>query len=119
MPYTNVDIFREKWAKSFSKKVWEPLNFMKKFSKKIIVDFFWLSFNSKLSHSDKNIDLNLNLNHKCLSPTWTKPIWFLIYGEASGHSELTRQTYGERLPQMILSNARTFVNVVQHLRDEA
>jgi hypothetical protein len=30
MPYTNVDIFREKGAQSFSKKVWEPLNFMKK-----------------------------------------------------------------------------------------
>jgi hypothetical protein len=30
MPYTNVDIFREKGAKGFSKKVWEPLNLMKK-----------------------------------------------------------------------------------------
>jgi hypothetical protein len=30
MPYTNVDIFREKGAQSFSKKVGEPLNFMKK-----------------------------------------------------------------------------------------
>jgi hypothetical protein len=30
MPYTNVDIFREKGVKSFSKKVWEPLNFMRK-----------------------------------------------------------------------------------------
>jgi hypothetical protein len=28
--YKNVDIFREKGAKSFSKKVWEPLNFIKK-----------------------------------------------------------------------------------------
>jgi hypothetical protein len=25
--------------------------------------------------------------------------------------------HGERFPQRILSNARTFVNVVQHLRD--
>jgi hypothetical protein len=25
LPYTNVDIFREKGAKFFSKKVWEPL----------------------------------------------------------------------------------------------
>jgi hypothetical protein len=30
MPYTNVDIFREKGAQSFAKEVWEPLNFMKK-----------------------------------------------------------------------------------------
>jgi hypothetical protein len=28
MPYTNVDIFREKGVQSFSKKVWEPLNFI-------------------------------------------------------------------------------------------
>jgi hypothetical protein len=28
MPYTNVDIFLEKGVKSFSRKVWEPLNFM-------------------------------------------------------------------------------------------
>jgi hypothetical protein len=40
IPYTNVDIFREKWAKSFSKKVSEPQNFMKKWVKKMIVDFF-------------------------------------------------------------------------------
>jgi hypothetical protein len=73
MPYTNIDIFREKGAKSFSKKkkIWEPLNFMKKWFKQIIVDFFLL-FNSKLSHFDKN----LNLNYKWLSPTWRKPIWF-------------------------------------------
>jgi hypothetical protein len=32
-PYTN-DVFREKVAKSFSKKVWEPQNFMKKWGKK-------------------------------------------------------------------------------------
>jgi hypothetical protein len=30
MYYTNVDIFREKGAQSFSKKVWEPLNLMEK-----------------------------------------------------------------------------------------
>jgi hypothetical protein len=41
----------------------------------------------------------------------------LIYGEARGHSKLARQIYGERFPQRILSNARTFVNVVQHFRD--
>jgi hypothetical protein len=34
-----------------------------------------------------------------------------------GHSELARQIYGERFPQRILSNARAFVNVVEHLRD--
>jgi hypothetical protein len=42
-----------------------------------------------------------------------------IYGEACGHSELAWQTYGERFRQRILPNARTFVNVVQHLRDFA
>jgi hypothetical protein len=41
----------------------------------------------------------------------------LIYGEARGLSELARQIYGERFPQRILSNARTFINVVQHLRN--
>jgi hypothetical protein len=34
MPYTNVDIFRGEGANIFSKKVWEPLNFMKKWVKK-------------------------------------------------------------------------------------
>jgi hypothetical protein len=34
MPYTNIDIFREKGEK-------EPLNFMKKWFKQIIVDFFF------------------------------------------------------------------------------
>jgi hypothetical protein len=29
MPYTNVDIFRKKGTKSFSKKVWETLNYKK------------------------------------------------------------------------------------------
>jgi hypothetical protein len=28
-----------------------------------------------------------------------KPIWFLINGEARGHSELARQIYGEKFPQ--------------------
>jgi hypothetical protein len=37
-----------------------------------------------------------------------------MYGE---HSELTRQIYGEKLPERILRNARTFVNFAQHLRD--
>jgi hypothetical protein len=30
MPHTNVDIFREKGAKSFSKKVWQSVNLKKK-----------------------------------------------------------------------------------------
>jgi hypothetical protein len=34
MPYTNVDIFLAKGSKSFSKKVWEPLNFMENMGKK-------------------------------------------------------------------------------------
>jgi hypothetical protein len=34
MLYTNVDIFREKEAKNFQKKVCEPLSFMKKWVKK-------------------------------------------------------------------------------------
>jgi hypothetical protein len=41
----------------------------------------------------------------------------LIYGEARGHSELARKFCGERFTQSILPNARTFINVVQHLRD--
>jgi hypothetical protein len=52
MPYTTVDIFREKSGKSFSKKVWGPLNFMKIYVKKITVEFF-IVFNSKLSYFDK------------------------------------------------------------------
>jgi hypothetical protein len=41
MPDTNVDTFREKGVKSFSKKVWELLNFMKKWvEKKYIGTFF-------------------------------------------------------------------------------
>jgi hypothetical protein len=88
MPY--VDIFREKGAESFPKT--------------ITLDF------------DKNINLNLNLNHKCLSPTWRKSIWFLICGEARGHSKLARQIYSERWLQRILPNGLIFVNFVQHLR---
>jgi hypothetical protein len=67
MPYTNADIFREKRDKSFSKKVWESLNFMKKWVKKII-DFFVVIY-SELSHFNRNLNINLNLNHKWLSPT--------------------------------------------------
>jgi hypothetical protein len=40
----------------------------------------------------------------------------LVYDKTSGHSELARHIYGERFPQRIFPNARTFVNVVQHLR---
>jgi hypothetical protein len=41
----------------------------------------------------------------------------LFYGKAPGHSQQARQTYSERFPERILPNARTFVNVAQHLRD--
>jgi hypothetical protein len=49
MPYTDVDIFREKGTKSVSKKVWKSLNFMKKWVKIVIYltsscviwAFFW------------------------------------------------------------------------------
>jgi hypothetical protein len=43
------------------------------------------------------------------NPIWRKPILFLIYGEARGHTELARQIYGKRLPQRILPNARNIV----------
>jgi hypothetical protein len=33
MPYTNVDIFREKGAKSFSQKNWRQLNFINRMGK--------------------------------------------------------------------------------------
>jgi hypothetical protein len=33
MPYTNLDIFREKGAQIKKKKNWEPLNFMEKWVK--------------------------------------------------------------------------------------
>jgi hypothetical protein len=32
--------------------------------------FFLFSFNSKLSHFDKDLDLNLNLHHKWFSSIW-------------------------------------------------
>jgi hypothetical protein len=72
MPYTNADTFREKRTKSFSKKGWEPLNFVKKMDQKSHGRLFLLSFSSKLGYFNKN----LNLNHKWLSLTWRKPIWF-------------------------------------------
>jgi hypothetical protein len=75
-----------------------------------------LSSNSKLTHIDKNLNFNLNLNHKGFTAQ-EKTDMVLIYGEAHGHSELARQIYGERFPQKILPNVRTFVNIVQHLRD--
>jgi RNA processing factor Prp31 len=53
---------------------------------------------------------------KWLSPTWRK-LMILIYDEARGRSELALEIYGERFPQRIVSDTRTFVNVVQHLRD--
>jgi hypothetical protein len=49
-------------------------------SKKFMVNFL-LSFNRKLSYFDKNLNPNLNLNQKWLSPTWRKPICS-FHGEA-------------------------------------
>jgi hypothetical protein len=81
------------------------LNLVKKWVKNIHSRLFLLPFNSKLSHFDKN----LNLNHKWFSPTYGFVLW---------RSPWTfRASYGERFPQKILPYARTFVNVVQHLRD--
>jgi hypothetical protein len=91
MPYTNVDIFQKKGTKSFSKKSLAATKFYGKINHSRL---FLLSFNSKLSHFDQNINLNLILNQKCLSPTWRKSIWSLICGE---HSEVARQIYGEKL----------------------
>jgi hypothetical protein len=71
MPYTNV----EKGAKSFL-KMFGTTEFYKKNGSKKSYWTFLLSFNSKSSHFDENISLNLNLNHKCLSPSWRIPIWF-------------------------------------------
>jgi hypothetical protein len=55
------------------------------------------------------------------TPQWLSPTWMvLIYGEARGHSELkgsNSTVKGFLKAQRILSNARTFVNVVQLLRD--
>jgi hypothetical protein len=41
----------------------------------------------------------------------------LINCEAYEYSELAWKFYGEKFLRRILTNARTFVNVVQHLRD--
>jgi hypothetical protein len=83
MPHTNVDIFREKGTKNVSITIWEPLNFMKKVGQKNQSRLFLLSFNSKLSHFDKNVNFNLNLNHTNLKKTDV----VLIYGEARRHSD--------------------------------
>jgi hypothetical protein len=56
MPYTSVGVFRG--AKSFSKKVWKPLNFMKKWVKNNHSRLFLLSFNSKLNHFDKKSQIS-------------------------------------------------------------
>jgi hypothetical protein len=57
-----------------------------------------LSFNSKFTNLVKT-DMILN------------------NGENRIHSDVARQIYFEKFRQMILPNARNFVNVVQHLRD--
>jgi hypothetical protein len=84
---------------------------MKKMGQKNQSRLFLLSFNSKLSHFDKNLNFNLNLNHTNLKKTDV----VLIYRR--GPSTFRRQIYSEKFPQRILPSAGTFVNVVQHLRD--
>jgi hypothetical protein len=59
--------------------------------------------------------VGLNLNHKWLSPTWRKSIWFSSMAE---HVDIqSKSTVKDRFPQRIFSYARTILNVVQHLRD--
>jgi hypothetical protein len=59
----------------FEKKVFKKnlgtTKFYEKMCQKKITDFL-LSFNSKSSHFDKNLSLNLNLKSQMLSPTWRK-----------------------------------------------
>jgi hypothetical protein len=55
MPYTNVDISREKGPKSFFRKSLGVTKFYEKMGKKNIS--FLLSFNSELSHFEKNLIL--------------------------------------------------------------
>jgi hypothetical protein len=62
-----------------------------------------LSFNSKLSHFDKNLNFHLNINHKWFSPTWRKPIRFDLWRsprtfKATVHSisECSRCRFGWR-----------------------
>jgi hypothetical protein len=66
----NVNIFREKGTKSF-----KETEFYDKMGQKNDGKTFFV-VSSKLSHFDKNFNLNLNLNHKWVTPTWRKPIWF-------------------------------------------
>jgi hypothetical protein len=62
-----------------------------------------LSFNSKLNQFDKNLNLDLNLNHS--KPGRNR------YAEARRHLDVAPQISGETFPQRILPNARTFINV--------
>jgi hypothetical protein len=64
-------IFFENKGLQVSQKSLGATEFFEKLGKKIVIDFL-LSFHSKLSHFDKN----LNLNYKWLSPTWRKPSGF-------------------------------------------
>jgi hypothetical protein len=70
MPYINVDIFQEK--NGLKLKNLKAIEFNKKWVKNIHSRLFLLSFNSKLSHFDKN----LNLNHKWFSSTVNEMIAF-------------------------------------------
>jgi hypothetical protein len=61
---------------------------MKKWVKKIYVVTFLLSFNSKLSHFDKNLNLDLTLNKMAFN-NLEKTDMVLIYSEVLGYLELT------------------------------
>jgi hypothetical protein len=68
-----------------------------------------LSFNSKLRYFDKNLNLGLNLNHKWLSPTWRKSIWFSSMAEYVDIQ--SKSTVKDRFPQRIFSYARTILTI--------
>jgi hypothetical protein len=82
MPYTNVDIFREKGAKSVSKKKLGVTEFYENMGPKKISRLFCCHLIQNYV-TDKNLNLNLSLNHKWLSRN--------RYG-FDGHSELARQS---------------------------
>jgi hypothetical protein len=90
--------------------------YKKKMGQKNVADFLVVIY-SKLSHFDNNLNLNPQFKSQMVFTNLEKTDMVLIYGEAREYSELTPQIYGERFPQRTLPNARTFVNVVQHLPD--
>jgi hypothetical protein len=67
--------FERKGLKVFQKKNLGATEFYGKMGQKIDYSrLFCCHLIQKSSYFDKNINVNLNLNHKCLSPTWRKPI---------------------------------------------